>query len=379
MTTALDTRRALTPKWTKEQVELMKRTIAKGTTDDEFKMFLYTCKRTGLDPFVKQIYAIKRYDAESGGYIMGIQVGIDGMRLIASRTEQLAGIDAAIFTMDLNEPWHPDTATVTVYRMNGDERIPYTHTVRWSEYCQKKKDGTLVRMWSQNGMPFNQLGKCAEAGALRKGFPNDLSGLTTADESPVIDISAADGVTGAAEEVKPDVKAGTMYTGQLAGHVPKDPSRKTPHRLIIKLDAGGEMNLGTFELPACIKEPQKFMGRRLQFTYDEKPNPRGGEPFRNLTHLALEEVTAEEEKKPQEDGGTTQTSHTTSQTATSNQDAPAAPSGDPAEPYRAKIRTTHTEKECNDTYNAIPEEIRQNCYNTYTEKLKDIAANKPKR
>lgn len=368
MTTALDTRRALTPKWTKDQVELMKRTIAKGTTDDEFKMFLYTCKRTGLDPFVKQIYAIKRFDSESGGYIMGIQVGIDGMRLIASRTGELAGIDAPVFTVDPNESWHPETATVTVYRMNNGERIPYTHTVRWSEYVQKKKDGSPTRMWSKDGMPFNQLGKCAETGALRKGFPNDLSGLTTADESPIIDISAADGVSGAIEEKKAETVAGTMYTGQLVGHVPKDPAKKSPHRLVIKLDAGGELTVSTYELPACIKEPQKFMNRRVQFNYEEKPNPRGGEPFRNLTHLALEEVKVEEDapsEKPVVGG---------------RKDVEAAPpTDDPSAHYRRKIKAAETEKDCNDALNATPEELRQDVYNEYLDTLKKIAGNKAKK
>lgn len=294
MTAVLDPRRALTPKWTKEQVQLMKNTVAKGTTDDEFKVFLYTCKRTGLDPFVKQIYAIKRYDNDSGGYVMGIQVGIDGFRLIAQRTGELAGIDEARFEVDPNEPWHPLTASVTVYRMVNGERCAYTHTCRWSEYVQKKKDKTPARMWSQDGMPFNQLGKCAEAGALRKAFPNDLSGLTTQDESPVIDITAADGVSTQAEPAA-DTKPDDLCVGQLIGHTPKDPQKKSPHRLKFKLDAGGELNLGTYELPAAIKDPLKFFGRRCQFSYDEKPNPRGGEPFRNLKHFALEELQAEPE------------------------------------------------------------------------------------
>lgn len=370
MSTALDTRRALTPKWNKEQVELMKRTVAKGTTDDEFKMFLYVCKRTGLDPFIKQIYAIKRFDADSNGYVMGIQAGIDGFRLIASRTDELAGIDAAIFTDDPNEPWHPASATVTVYRMNNGEKVSYTHTVRWSEYCQKKKDGTPTRMWSKDGMPFNQLGKCAEAGALRKGFPNDLSGLTTADESPIIDITAADGVTEKTDEVKADTKSGTMYTGHLVGHVPKDTVKKAPHRLVIKLDAGGEISIGTYELPACIKEPQKFMNRRLQFSYEEKPNPRGGEPFRNLTHLALEEAKVEEDQKDEPKQPAQQEANT---------QATSAAEGTPADPYRKKIKAADTEKQCNDEYNATPEELRQDVYTDYLDTLKRIATSKPKK
>lgn len=291
MTAVLDPRRALTPKWTKDQVQLMKNTVAKGTTDDEFKMFLYVCKRTGLDPFVKQIYAIKRFDSDSGAYVMGIQVGIDGFRLIAQRTGELAGIDAPVFEADPNENWHPLSATVTVYRMLNGERVAFTHTCRWSEYVQKKKDGTPTRMWSKDGMPFNQLGKCAESGAIRKAFPNDLSGLTTQDESPVIDITAADGVSagGASEPAQADTKADTLYAGKLTAYEPKNPQKKTPHRLTLELDAGGEIRLGAYELPKPdFADPSKLIGRRCQFSYEEKPNPRGGEPFRNLKHIALE-------------------------------------------------------------------------------------------
>ncbi len=294
MTTALDTRRALTPKWTKAQVDLMKRTVAKGTTDDEFLLFLYTCKRTGLDPFVKQIYAIKRWDSENNSYTMGIQVGIDGMRLIARRTNELAGIDDAKHDIDPNKTWHPATATVTVYRMQDGERIPYTHTVRWSEYVQKKKNGEPTRMWSKEGMPFNQLSKCAEAGALRKGFPNDLSGLTTADESPIIDITPEE------PKQRADTQPEKAYIGQLIAHEPKNASKKTPHRLTFKLEDGGEITVGTYELPAAIKEPEKLIGSGCQFSYEEKPNPRGGEPFRNLKHFAIEEQGAPSETKKEE-------------------------------------------------------------------------------
>lgn len=153
-----------------EKVELLKRTIAQGTTDDEFELFVHVCKRTGLDPFARQIYAIKRNTKR--GPVMSIQTGIDGYRTIAQRTGEYAGQDDAAFETDSSN--RPLSATVTVYRIVKGVRCPYTATARWKEYFAS------TSMWDK--MPFNQLSKCAEALALRKGFPAELSGVYTHDE-----------------------------------------------------------------------------------------------------------------------------------------------------------------------------------------------------
>ena len=155
--------------WTQEQVKLITSTVAKGATPDELKLFLYTASRSGLDPLTRQIHFVKR-----GGQ-MTIQTGIDGYRAIAERSGELAGIDDVVY--DREDTPHPNKATVTIFRVINNTRVPFTASARWNEYAPT---GTQAFMW--NKMPYLMLGKCAEALALRKAFPNDLSDIYTTEE-----------------------------------------------------------------------------------------------------------------------------------------------------------------------------------------------------
>lgn len=165
--------------FSQEKIELIKRTIAVGVTDDELQLFLYASKKTGLDPLTRQIYAIKRFNKQAGRDVMTIQTGIDGYRVIADRTGKLAGISDASFDDESGK--NPGKASVTVRKViDGGGIADFTATARWSEYVQTYKDGNPSGMWVK--MPFLMLGKCAEALALRKAFPADLSGVYTAEE-----------------------------------------------------------------------------------------------------------------------------------------------------------------------------------------------------
>lgn len=182
---------ALRDKLTPEQVELLKRTVAKGASDDEFALFLHQCERTGLNPFAKQIYCLgRRTRNDAGDWVMAMvtQVGIDGQRLVAERTGLYRGQTVPTFYdvagnarevwLDTKKP--PVACKVGVMKEGFAE--PLYVVALYDEYVQRKKDNQPNAMW--NTKPTVMLAKCAESMALRKAFPQELSGLYTEEELP---------------------------------------------------------------------------------------------------------------------------------------------------------------------------------------------------
>lgn len=168
-----------------ERRELIREQLAPGASDAEMELLIETAVARGLNPVTRQIYGVMRWDGRKQKEVMSIQTGIDGFRLVAQRTGEYAGqvgpewcgTDGVWKDVWLDqEP--PAAARVGVYRTGFT--VPVFAVALYEEYVARNKKGETTGQWKT--MPALMTAKCAEALALRKAFPEDLSGLYTNDE-----------------------------------------------------------------------------------------------------------------------------------------------------------------------------------------------------
>lgn len=150
-----------------DQVKVIKSLIARDLTDDELMVFLHNCKRTGLDPMSRQIYAIKR------GGRMTIQAGIDGLRIIAERTGRYAPGKPTDYQYDSNG--NLVSATAYIKKMTADGTW---HEIAETSFLCEFKGNTPL--WKS--MPTVMLSKVSESRALRRGFPDVLCNVYSEEE-----------------------------------------------------------------------------------------------------------------------------------------------------------------------------------------------------
>ena len=156
-----------------DKIDLLKKTICRGASSEELEMFIGICNMTQLNPFTKQIYAIKR------GNQMVTQISIDGMRLVAQRSGEYEGQVGPFWCGpegEWTDVWLRDCAPVAakVGVLRKDFKEPLWAVARYQAYKQ------MGPFWQNMGDLM--IAKVAESLALRKAFPMELSGLYSSEE-----------------------------------------------------------------------------------------------------------------------------------------------------------------------------------------------------
>jgi len=217
---ALQTPSPLRPRdYDPAQLALIRRTVAADTTADEFNMFIEIAKRAGLDPFRRQLYCIVYSKDKPDKRKVTFITGIDGFRAVAARNKDYRPDDEEALIVYDDEAKNPETnplgivkATVKAHKMApSGEWFPVSGTAYWSEFAPLKDEwawndekgkrlptGRITLDPSSNWYKMGRvmICKCAEAQALRKGWPEDLSGIYSPEEMdrPMLDITPTDAI-----------------------------------------------------------------------------------------------------------------------------------------------------------------------------------------
>ena len=259
--------------WNREQVELIKRTVAKGASDDELKLFLHLASRYDLDPFTRQIWFIKYGDDAH------IFTGRDGFLHIAHRSGAFNGMQTQLreepvpFEIRyynrkekkveaLKRP-SQFVAVCTVYRKDMEQ--PFICEVWESEYS------TGQGLWPTKRRVMIQ--KVAEASTLRRAF--DISGLYLPEEvsENEVEVVSVDRLA-TASVLKEALLSKVAELAEVSNSNTDSVLNKVSHMKNINLDTASDKDLQTliahtdlliarYKLKAEIEDTAELLGLDL--------------------------------------------------------------------------------------------------------------------
>ncbi len=166
--------------FTEGQIDLIKNAIMPGANNAELSLFIEYARRTGLDPFARQLVPIKTWDKEQHRYRWEFMTGIDGLRLVAQRTGEYDGTEGPFFREkggEWQDYWDgegaPHECKILVYRKGASRGFP--GRVKFQEFVRRNRQGQPYGNWATH--PEHMLAVRAESHALRKAFPRETAGL----------------------------------------------------------------------------------------------------------------------------------------------------------------------------------------------------------
>jgi len=194
---------------------LVESTYPSAKTAEGVLLAVAYCRARKLDIMKRPVSIVPMWNAKLRRYVETVWPGINEIQTTAARTGEFAGIDAPIYGPEMTETfsgrvkvddngrevWKDESVTlrfpewceVTVYRLVGGVRCPFTARVFWMETYSRKGSRSVLPtdMWVKR--PKGQLSKCAKADALRSAFPEECGGYSAEEmDGKVIEADEAD-------------------------------------------------------------------------------------------------------------------------------------------------------------------------------------------
>jgi phage recombination protein Bet len=190
--------------WSRERTELIRRTICpKGIGEDEFVLFIEQCKRSGLDPLLKEAFCVARRhnagtrDKPQWTTRYEFQPSEAGMLARAERFPDFKGIQAsAVYAEDeiivdqgkgevvhrFNPARRKGSLVGAWARVVREGKLPVVVWLDFAGYVQQ------TPLWAK--IPTTMIEKCARVAALRKAYPEAFGGLYVREEMPAEEYEA---------------------------------------------------------------------------------------------------------------------------------------------------------------------------------------------
>jgi len=226
--------------FTASQIDLIRRTVARDCSATEFDHFCAVSQRLQLDPLRKQICALVFSKDDEAKRNMVIIVQIDGLRAIAQRCGDYRPMESPPlieYDPDLKSPANPlgiVRAEVRLWKLAAGEWHPVVGESFWDEFAPIKEIAEggydwvdTGEVWADSGKPKKRkvargdvvmgieptspwhrqgrvmIAKCAESQALRRGWPEQFSGVYSEEEmqrAQIIDAAASEVIAEYAEQ-----------------------------------------------------------------------------------------------------------------------------------------------------------------------------------
>lgn len=171
--------------------KILMNSVFKNLYEDEVHVAWRLSKRRGLDVEAKQIYFVP-YTDKKGRRSVIAQTSIDGLRLIAHRSGTYGGQVNPKLNIRLkdgsrklvpHEEYDPgetkEIISASISVVNKEFPQPQQATALFKSYAQTY-NGQLQGLWATKTDVM--LLKCAESLALRKAFPEEVSGIYSNEE-----------------------------------------------------------------------------------------------------------------------------------------------------------------------------------------------------